>query len=68
MQIQYWRNPEKQIEQFKKAQAKRFENIEKINLNKKLEKTKAKLEKKVKDSHDVLNEIKKKKINKKKIW
>ena len=58
---------EKQIEQFKKAQAKRFENIEKINLNKKLEKTKAKLEKKVKDSHDVLNEIEKKKINKKEI-
>ena len=58
---------EKQIEQFKKAQAKRFENIEKINLNQKLEKTKAKLEKKVKDSHDVLNEIEKKKINKKEI-
>ena len=37
---------EKQIEQFKKAQQKRFENIEKINLNKKLEKTKTKLEKK----------------------
>ena len=37
-----------------------------MNLNKKLEKTKAKLEKKVKDSHDVLNEIEKKKINKKK--
>ena len=58
---------EKQIEQFKKAQAKRFENIKNINLNKKLEKTKAKLEKKVKDSHDVLNEIEKKKINKKEI-